>query len=336
MSPIGVGFIEQSPEGIFHCQNLRLRSGFRCVENSDSHSQRQSLLRAAATLDAPQLDAAIGRALDSADLELLWVPVDLGTVVLQSVLEVGKHALCGLPIMATADAWRRLIEQQQHSAAARVFVAAIHRWDRNFLTVRDLTASERLGTLIDVGRISRQFVPAELSQPRSPERNASSQTPEADSAWIQDWETRTFALKWFEMLDELLLLVPSDPQSVWAQSCGAGKRAWIKFANGCQAHVELQRRSLTQLETGWILEGTVGGFAAGRRFRAADDFELIDVPVDEVPTNQAGFYNSLEATIQQSEEFPVTNESILNVLLLRDAIEASIQTGTQVEPVGRA
>ncbi len=319
MSPISIGFVEQKAEGLFHFQKLQLRSGFRCVASA-------TLCRPATAEDGI---SHLREVLDQPEIALVWMGARMGIFDLQSALEAGKHVLCGLPVTVAADDWRRLCQPRLDGDGPRVFVAALHRWENRFLTVQAQIGNGDLGPLIDLQRISRQYVPGELS--RRPDPAGPLNESLADQPWIQAWETRTLQLKWFEILDELLLLVSCPVESVTARSIGDGRSIWVQFADGCRAHVELHRRSLAPLETGWILEGTTGGYADGRRFRAADDYELIDVPVDEVPTDQEAFYNSLEATLRGEAPFPVTNESILRVLTLRDAIETSLDTGQPVD-----
>ena len=128
---------------------------------------------------------------------------------------------------------------------------------------------------------------------------------------------------WFEILDELLSLVDQPVDTVKTRAFGSGRGVWVRFMNGCQAHLELHRNSLAPLETGWVLEGSLGGFVNGRWYRAGADQELIDVPVEKIPTSQDAVYDCLEETLRSGRPFPITSESILNVLRLREAIAST-------------
>lgn len=318
MSPIGVGFPECDADGLFHFQRLQLMSEVRCISGPrNGHDALQ--VPGASQRGFSQSTTDI---LSDPETSLVWTPADPNLVSARAVLAAGKHVLLGVPSEVSSDVWRQFIAAVR-GTARNLFVTALHRWDGQFQTVRAQVAAPDLGALVEVRRISRQFVPGELC-------GAQAGSSAVDSPLLHDRETRAFQMKWFEMLDELLLLVPSLATSVWARPTRSGRSVWVTFADGCRAWLELDRRSLAPLETGWILEGTTGGYAAGRRFRAAGDYELVDVPVEQLPTDQDAFYNSLVATIRDGEPFSVTCESILQVLVLRDAIETSIRKGQAV------
>lgn len=298
MSPIGVGFLELDAEGRFHQQRLRLRSEFRCVTGT----------------------SPLNELVESPNIAVVWAGSCTDQTTITLLLKNGKHVLFGLPVDQT---WSQFGELLLHGKWYRgqILVAGLHRYDSRLLTVKAVVDKGSLGTISDLRLISRQYVPGELSL------NNQTQVTSATATDVSLVETHTLSVQWLQTLDELLQLAPSPVTTVQALPIGVGKAAWINFADGSRAYLELHRRSLVPLETGWIIEGSNSGFAGGRHYRAAADHELIDVPVDQPPTNQEAFYNSLCACVRDGESFPISNESILNVLTLRDNIRSSLESG---------
>ncbi len=316
MNPIGVEFSALDPEGLFHHQRLELSPDFRCVKSSTCP---QGIANPTAAASDVKSCGQPNRA-DEPEISMVWIGSGATPAQVRSALEAGKHVLCGIPIVGAFEEWRQLFQQQRDDNSPRVFLAALHRWDSRFRTVQSQINTESLGTVLSLQQISRQFVPGELNQRRDAAGD------DRHRLELEAAESQKFEHKWFEFLDELLLLVPQQVGSVAARSTGTGRAAWVTFADGCQVHLELNRRSLAPLETGWIVEGTVAGLASGRRYRAEADSELVDVPIEVLPTDQKVFYHSLVGTIRDGAPFPVTAESILRVLELRAAIEASLRT----------
>lgn len=316
MSPIGVVFNQQDSEGLFHFQKFRALAGFRCLNVEHRGSPFAERHR----------PDALQKLIDQPDVSLIWLGAAATPAEFHAVLQAGKHVLCGLPIQFGASEWRAL---DDHSVrGSRVFVAACHRWDSRFATALAQVTSGELGTLLELHRISRQFVPGELSLQHDGGHSATLESSIPDQSAIA--ERRGHDMKWFELLDELLLLVSSPPVTVQTRARGANRAVWIEFESGARAHVELHRRSLAPLETDWVLEGTRAGYAGGKRYQSADDFELIDVPAKPVPTSQQEFYRALEAAIRSAEAFPISHESVAQVLALRTSIEHSHGTDQAV------
>ena len=342
MHPIGVGFIDLNAEGRFHFERLHLRPEFRCVAGWNAASDLAAVSHGRLPENADSPLAVI----DDPHVSLVWIGPAAPAALITAALTAGKHVLMGLPVGISSPDWRYWTHH-----GTRICVAALHRWDGAFQMAKSVVDADGLGDLIDVRRHSRQYVPVELEFRRA-----------ADGTLIEDLaarqnELRIVRLKWFEILDELLLLVSDPVSAVTARPIGIRRHAgletihphsrvvrprlssepgmgdlsnhargiavWVEFANGCQAGLELERRSLAPLETGWILNGTRAGFSQGQRFQPGADHELVDVPVEELPTDQNAFYDALVETIQHGANFPVTPDSMLRVLEVLAMTEAS-------------
>ena len=323
MNPIGVGFLDLNPEGLFHLERMRLREDFRCLagcregnELTNAHGLLEQVAR------SPQ------ELIDDPRIELLWIGPEAGPALVGSALNAGKHVLIGVPLdgkSASEQYWKS--DEAGPAARAKLFVAALHRWDGQFQVVLQLVRRGDLGQLSDVRKISRQYVPFELGM--SPTGKRPPAIANLESMPAQQPDFRLQQTKWFEMLDELLQLVPEPVVSVFAHHTGRlptqvnqARGGWVSilFANGCQAWLELNRHSLAPLETGWVMEGTEAGFADGKRYQSGPDYELIDVPVEDQSTDQTAFYDALVATIRHGDDFPVTTKSVQTALTLLEAI----------------
>lgn len=316
MNPIGVGFLDLNPEGLFHLERMRLRTDFLCLTECGPEQATRS----------------VEDLIRDPRVELLWIGPQAGAAAIKLACDAGKQVLLGLPVGTAPSEWQSWIGPR--STTASPLVAALHRWDGQFRTIQQVVRQGELGQITDVQRISRQYVPGELSLKSVTSRGAGDL--ERDTLRLPQQERRVTQLKWFEMLDELLLLVPNPVASVTARPTGSsqtGERTGccvtIEFESGCRASLELNRQSLAPLETGWILDGTAAGFTDGKRYQAGADFELIDVPVEELSTDQDAFYNALVATLRGGEDFPVTADSIRRVLRLQEQIETSLRTATR-------
>lgn len=304
MNPIGVGFIDLNSEGLFHLERLCLRDEFRCVAGWDAARDLAAVSHARLLNTSESPHDVIGHP----EVSLVWIGPHAPASLITAALQADKQVLMGLPVGVSAHDWR-----DWTSAGSRICVAALHRWDGRFQMAKSVVRGDGLGTLVDVRRCSRQYVPAMNGRPK---------------------ELNAAGLKWFEILDELLLLVPHPVTAItarptWRNRGGefstdpSGLSVWVTFATGCQAWLELDRQSLAPVETGWVLDGTQAGFANGLRLEPGSDHELIDIPVEEQTTDQDAFYNALVETIRTGAEFPVTLESVQRVVELMETINAA-------------
>lgn len=327
MNPICVGFLDLDPEGQFHLERMRLRDDFRCFAGwAHGHDLQHAQGLLERVVQSPQ------ELIADSQIELLWIGPAVDSSLLKAALNAGKYVFCGLPLQGASNGAQNMVIAAAGRTDSNLFVAALHRWDGQFQSVLQHVRQGHLGQITDVRRISRQYVPVELGS------QGIAGHAHSDSLTASRHELRVQQTKWFEMLDELLLLVPEPVSSVLANDTGSsgndgqrpGRCVHLEFANGCRAWLELNRLSLAPLETGWILDGTSAGFADGTQFRASSDYELIDVPVEESPTDQSAFYGSVVATVRNGEDFPVSPDSIRRVLQLASAIERSFKSGLPV------
>jgi hypothetical protein len=312
MDPIGVGFIGQGEEGRFHLERFRLRTDCRCeaIWFSPKDLTGGNPTRLALHTVKSKHEIAANPSISLVVVDVPAADENLGCEIAADCLQHGQNVVIGVSAFPNPGALSQLGELAR-SLDRNVFVSALHRWESSFLGVQSIVASGVLGDLTRVRKISRQYVPEELSLPRQI-------LPDARQALDR---------LWFEMLDELLLLVPEPmklteaaeqffERSETRERVQTGLVAEFVFEKGCVAQLELDRRSLAPLETGWVLEGRQGGFVDRKRYRAIADFELVDVPVEFPVTNQDGFYDSVLATLRDRTPFPVNLDSMRRVLEL--------------------
>lgn len=308
MDPIGVGFLDLNPEGLFHLERFCWRQDFRCEalwNQTDAVTSAHGRVR--------RRVAQADEVLDDPGIALVWIGPQISAEIAVSALQRGKSLLMGIPVGWSSAAWKSVCGAVA-DAPSRIFVAALHRWDGPFRTMAQICDSGQLGILTEIRRISWQYVPQELGA-------AGHSEPVA--AEVADRR------KWFQWIDELLLLVGDDVTDVSVGAPAAteardakGLAVQVQFDGGCTARLELNRQSLAPIETGWVVNGTLAGLADGKRFTPGADYELVDVPVVELPSDHEAFYDALAESVLSRKTFPVSTTTVGRVLEVLDRIDS--------------
>ena len=68
---------------------------------------------------------------------------------------------------------------------------------------------------------------------------------------------------------------------------GIGFQYLIEFAEGVSGLIDLSLGALGQHTTGWLIEGTAGGYAPHSRFRVVADGEVVETPLEPIGTQPA-------------------------------------------------
>lgn len=234
---------------------------------------------------------------------------------IEEALRRGLRVLVEGNVASTAAEARCIVDL---AAAAKLGIGVFQllRGDRDFPAARSAAVSGRLGTLRSVRYTSCEYG---LS---------------GDAALIADHST------WREPLvrsgpvvfDQLLSLTDQPPVQVqaWVDAATAGFQARIVFSAELAAWIDVQRASLNGLRTGWVLEGTVGAYRAGRLFSLAADGELLEEDVSA----GADVEDDVIAELRRLSADPVAAQRSLErsvqIISLQEAIVRSVETG---EPV---
>jgi hypothetical protein len=286
--------------------------------NADTHLVESPSQTFAAITSEPKIQLAV---LDAESLGS-----NLALEVATDCLKHGRHVMLGFQAFQNQPNQFASLRHLAESLGRQIFIPLLHRWESPYLGLRTFLDKRLLGQLRGIRRISRQFVPPALVGNRNL------------SCTFQQSIDRL----WFQMLDELLTLAPeSDPviettqeflskrvvtESDTSSRRVTGRRVDVNFGSleseqTVLAQVELCRDSFVPLETGWILEGTEGGYFDRKWYRSTPQFELVDVPVEFPQSNQDGFYDAVVTSIRHGTPFPIPLDSVQRVLNLWQSIE---------------
>ena len=207
-------------------------------------------------------------------------------------LAAGKHVLSPWPVTNTTsevDELARLARDRQRNLLGWY----PHEETSTFRGLQALSDTGKLGTFRTLTWIRRQFVPALVNLPvDDPEKWTVAEDPAFTTLPA--------------LFSQLARFVQAEPQMVASQSWedSAGQRCGvtvdIEFSGGIQARLELDHLSWAPLETGWVLEGSRGGYVGGKWYRGSPDSELIDVLVDCPYLDQQSDTDQLLARLLES------------------------------------
>jgi predicted dehydrogenase len=308
-APLRIGIVGLGRLGRHHLQRLGLRADCRVVAVYDPSQVERSLPTADAVPRFPTWQAFL--AVDG--LEVVWVctPLPERARFACAALAAGKHVIVEQPFcanLAEADAIGQAAEEARRMALG----AATHRGDGEFRTPWALVQSGKLG-LLKLARLTvQQFVPALGREPR-------------ESVLLEFGGTS---------FDQLLQLIPEPVTRVFAQINRPDPRAaddefrvLLQFENGAVAQVEISLNSFVPLNTGWILNGTHGGYAQGIHYRATAEGELIDAPLAPLPTDEDAFYAGLVGHLRRGEQPPATAAEARRLVAVLEAVLRSASAG---------
>lgn len=145
MTTIGVGLIGYGLAGrAFHAPFVKVTPGLalRAVVSRDAAKVHADLPDVAVCPDVPALLAR-----DDIDLVIVASPDDLHAEHALAALAAGRHVLVDKPF-ATSLADARRIAAAGEAAGRLVTIFQNRRWDADFLTLRGLIASGRLGEVV--------------------------------------------------------------------------------------------------------------------------------------------------------------------------------------------
>jgi predicted dehydrogenase/type 1 glutamine amidotransferase len=349
-APVGVGLVGYGAIARAHAASISSTAGLRVSGVCDLSSERRA--SAARELDVP-VHATAEELFDDADVGLVVVgtPPSAHSAVVLAALGAGKHVVCEKPFALRVEEVDRMVD----SAAARGLVLTVYqsrRWDPDFVALRDVIRSGRIGDLFYmesfVGGYSH---PCDLWHSHEP----------ISGGTIYDWGSHYF--------DWVLQLFDSRVRSV---SAVAQKRVWHDVTNADQVRVDLTFASGAQatflqsdiaaaLKPKWYLLGTRGAVVGDWQDQSIvsrrPDGELIEerlAPTDSparvtvmrpaaeggshaevlvLPRrDEGGFYRNLADHLAWDEPLAVTpDEGRRTVAVMEAATQSIARGGDQVE-----
>lgn len=323
--PIRAGIVGLGRAGRYHLERLSLRDDFRVVALLDTDP---TALRNCDEFDSRQ-HADWKSFLSDAEIETVLIATPPTEHFQQAieVLQSGRDALVETPMcLRVADADELL------AAAARtgrcLSVLHTHRWDDDFRTARAMIADGKLGRVLTARSSVWQFDPLPETFGWSGRSVSSWQHDPAAGGGVL-W---TFGSRHF---DQLLQLVGAEPVSVFARWLGDRGRshpdesflAVVTFANGVIGEVEVHHGSFAPLRTGWVVNGTDGGYSNFTHFSVTPEGELVDINDPPLPTAPDEYYAAIARHLRRGESNPVTGEQARRVVALIEATRRSAESG---------
>jgi predicted dehydrogenase/type 1 glutamine amidotransferase len=246
-APVGVGLIGYGAIARAHAASVSTTAGLRLRGICDVSTERREL--AAREWGVPT-HASMEDLFDDPEVGLVVVgtPPSAHADTVLAALAVGKHVVCEKPFALRVEEVDRMID----SAASRDRVLTVYqsrRWDPDYLAMRDVVRSGRIGELFYMESfIGGYSHPCDFWHSHEP----------ISGGTIYDWGSHYF--------DWVLQLFPDTVKTV---SAVAHKRVWHDVTNSDQVRVDLtfdggaqatflQSDIAAALKPKWYLLGTRG------------------------------------------------------------------------------
>lgn len=326
----------------FHVPLLQAASGYAlcAVASSQAEAVRSALPEARIHSDA----LALCR---DPELELIVIatPNDSHAPLAEAALKAGKHVVVDKPFALDAAEAERLVELAR-AEGRMLTVFHNRRWDGDFLTLKDVVASGRIGRPVELDSHFDRFRPVVRDRWR--------ERPGPGSGVWADLGPH--------LVDQALQLF-GWPETIWGDLAalrgGAATDDYAHVVLGyAKLRVILHATTLAAAETPrFVLHGTEGSFvihgldpqeeALKRGVRPGDDDWGRGAPDARLTTAEASqtvprrpgdygqFYARLAEAIRGDGEVPVAPEEALAVMRILDAARTSSETGRRIEPTER-
>ena len=237
------------------------------------------------------------------------------------VLNAGKHAITDKAMCLTVDEARAMIAARDR-AGRMLSVFHNRRWDPDFLTVRRAIAGGLVGQVHHIdSRVASWGSPGGWRQVRA-----------EMGGWLYDWGAHT--------LDQLLLLTPSRPVSVYAfahyhatnpNEVEDYVNCTVRFANGVTATTVISYLNRIDLPR-WSVMGETGAilgpdFSQPLRLRTTSAGLDTEMSVPLVSGDWVSFYQNVDAYLSGLAPLEVYAEQIVPQIAISEAAYRSITSG---------
>lgn len=332
---VGVGLVGYGAIARDHAASISAMEGLRLSGVCDISKERRE--QAAQELGVPVHESS-GDMFDDPEVEVVVVgtPPVAHTEAVLSALTANKHVVCEKPFALRLDEVDRMVD----AAAARGRILTVYqsrRWDPDFLALRDVVHSGRIGDLFYMESfIGGYSHPCDFWHSHEP----------ISGGTIYDWGSHYF--------DWVLQLFRAPVRTVSAR---AHKRVWHDVTNADQVRVDLtfeggaqatflQSDIAAAVKPKWYVLGTRGAVVGEwRQEPVPADFAAhlkVMRPATSGGTHQEelalphhdqhGFYRNLADHLAWDEPLAVsTDEARRNVAVMEAATESIAGGGAQLE-----
>lgn len=204
-------------------------------------------------------------------------------------------------------------------------LACRERWEAEFLSIRSLLRSQRLGPVDTIRHITWQYAkpPAFVKPPSAVtcEVESNLATEAGAAATVAASAPSVLWDFLYPRVDQLLDVIGEIPSHLRAfpltrvappgdDSSGPrgnhpdaaaapilapliGLSVWLRFPSGTTAVIEHHRHARAPLHTGWMLEGRDASFARNTLYEETPEGEIVDIPLPEPDPAAADFHRAL-------------------------------------------
>ena len=333
---VGVGLIGYGAIARGHAESVAATRGLSVQAVADISRERRELasrelsVRTYATADALMRDPEVA-------LVVVGTPPSVHADPVVAALRAGKHVVCEKPFAINVDEVDRMID----TAAAHQLVLTVYqsrRWDPDFLAMRDVIRSGRIGELFYMESfIGGYSHPCDFWHSHEP----------ISGGTIYDWGSHYF--------DWILQLFDRPVKQV---SAVAHKRVWFDVTNADQVRVDLtfeggaqatfmQSDIAAALKPKWYVLGTRGAVVGDWRpeadppadmparvtvMRPAEGGGAHEERLALAPRDDHGFYRNLADHLAWDEPLAVTpQEARRTVAVMEAATESIKRDGARLE-----
>lgn len=305
-TPFRLGIIGLDRLGLFLLERWSDRSTVTVPIACDPDPRARSI--ASALCPQVETDAESLLAAGNLDAVLVDVPIAERATVATRVLAAGLPlVIAEPPVAATLDEARALF------AAARQFGQSLLAWSPG-----------REDEAFQAALTSVRLQPADSLRSLRYERWAAATLPIFDE---RATGLGAFGGTLVTAFDQLLALAGAAPRSVFASRTARGVTAVVTFTGEATAVVTLGAGTSVNLDSGWAIDGTHGGFAGQRRWVRAHDGEVYEVPVEPSPLPTL---DDTLCTLLRGES-PTGEEELLRLVALLEAVDRALRTGQKTD-----
>jgi len=315
-----MGVIGLGRAGMHHAERLSLRTDFVVSAVHDpSPTGRAAAVPAGAAFHAEWNELLLD---PNVDLILVAAPVPARRALAVAALEAGKHVLVESPMGVTADDCERMCSAARRSNRVLSVVEA-SRPDDDFRTALQTVQTGALGQVVSARLlIWGRGVPDDRREAR-PEDNGNGDAP--PSALVPGSAAA---------ITQLVRLLGDQPARVFARVSPAGRNdaggefsLQVQFAGGAVGAIERNRNSYAPVNTGWMLEGTAGGYHGFRRYAPADAGEIFDFPLEPPAADWDDSYDRALRELREGSPVPPSAVEGARVVRILEAAAESSRTG---------
>ena len=302
----GVGIVGLGQQGLFQLERIKLSADVRVTAAFDLDPQRRNLAAGLGCVFADELSSVI----ESTATDAVFLTEELIKTTAEEVLRVGRHLVIDRPWKLSHEELQSIHQQAQSSRRVAIYFCP-WRWTADFLVASTAIRSGRVGELRTV--LFSSFMKHLPGEP-------------GNAGLLREFG--------FGLLDQLLTLVSSRPESVFAKFQFHGQQvhergllAIIEFENGCTAQLNLESDSRLGYRTGWMLEGTQGSYRGERLYTETPDGEIADEPIQRPSFVADPLLNELTSAWHGKPTTLPTLEDAARIVSLINTIERSAETG---------